>query len=107
MSNYLATRPDGQTDENGGHSDARYERDAHWRAYQRAQLPQDFFLARPWLFAPECAARGRQVVQIADFFHAEPAEFAAAHRARDMIAGAVVHFDDERLTFRTPFYLLF
>ena len=102
----LARRPDGQADEYEGHGDARYERDAHGRPNERAQLPHDLLLGRPGLLAPERAARGRKVVQVADLLHAEPAELAAAHAARDVVARAVVHLDDERRALGTPLDLL-
>ncbi len=46
-------------------------------------------------------------MQVADLLHAEPAELAAAHRARDVVAAAVVHFDDEREALGAAFDLLF
>lgn len=40
-------------------------------------------------------------MQVADFFHTQPAEFGAAHRAGHVVARAVVHLDYQDLTPRT------
>ena len=84
----FAAGPDGQADEDGGGGDAGDEGDAHGRANQDAQLPEDLLLAAPRLLAPEGAARRAQVVQVADLFHAQPAEFAAAHGTCYVVAAA-------------------
>ena len=53
----LAAHPHGDADHHGGNGDAGDEGDAHGCAHQRAQLPEDLFLAAPRLLAPERAAR--------------------------------------------------
>jgi hypothetical protein len=40
-------------------------------------------------------------MQVGNFFHAEPAELGAADRAGHVVAGPVVHLDDQHVAART------
>jgi hypothetical protein len=40
-------------------------------------------------------------MQVRNFFHAEPAELGAADRAGHVVAGPVVHLDDQHVAART------
>ncbi len=44
-------------------------------------------------------------MQVGDLFHAEPAELGAAHRARHVVAAAVVHLDDQHVAAGTDLHL--
>lgn len=48
----------GDADDHSRNGDASNEGNAYRSADQRAQLPENLLFTTPWLFAPECAARG-------------------------------------------------
>lgn len=53
---HLSAHVNRDTDDHGGHGDARYEGDAHGCSHQRAELPEDLFLSAPGLLPPKRAA---------------------------------------------------
>jgi len=103
---HFTTRPYRQADQNSRHCHPGDQRDPHRRSDQDTQLPQDLLLTAPRFLAPERATTRAQIVQIAYFLHAQPAELAATDGAGDVITAAVVHFNDERLALGTALDLL-
>lgn len=55
---YLPPDVHGDADDHRRNGDASNEGNAYRSADQRAQLPENLLFTTPWLFAPECAARG-------------------------------------------------
>ncbi|CAN7948133.1 unnamed protein product, partial [Ixodes pacificus] len=96
---HLAADPNRDADDDGGHRDARDEGNSHGGPHEHAQLPEDLLLAAPGLLAPEGATRGTGEGRgtVRNLLHAEPAELCATQAARHVVAGAVVHLDDEHL----------
>lgn len=85
------------TYDHGRHGDTGDQGNPERGPHQRSQLPQELLFARPWLLAPEGAAGRAQVVQIADLLHAQPAELGPADGTDHVVAGTVVHLDDQHL----------
>lgn len=73
---------------------ASNEGNPNWSTNQCAQLPKNFLLTAPWLLAPECAARGAEVMQVRDLFHTKPTEFTATHCTGHMITASIIHLDN-------------
>lgn len=98
-----SSNPDRDPDHDGRDSDASNESYAYRSSDEHAQLPEYFLLPRPGFLAPESATRRREVVEITDLFHAQPAELSSTHRTCHVVAAAIVHLDDEHFADRTRF----
>lgn len=86
----LAREEDGQeNEENGdGEDDEQYCEERRDEPGERQE--ENGLAFRPTLLAVERAARGRDEMEIIDFFHAQPAEFTCTYGTTDVIARAVV-----------------
>ena len=80
--------------------DASDESYSHRGSYDSSQLPHQLLLPAPGLLAPEGAAGGGQVVKVGYLLHAQPAELAGADTAGHVVAGPVVHLDNQHATAR-------
>lgn len=56
VSSHLSAHIDWDANDHCRDGNAGYESDAHGRAHQRAELPEDLLLSAPGLLAPESAA---------------------------------------------------
>ncbi len=106
------------TEDNARNCKTGNECNADWSADQRAQLPEQFFLARPRFLAPKCAtgwtethilyktttiSRLPKIMQITNLFETKPTEFGTAQCTDHMITRAIVHLDNVGTTAWTCF----
>ena len=66
------------------------------RAFCEKHVIRYFFIFfSPWFLSPKCATGWREIVEVRDLLHAEPAELGAADGASHVVAAAVVHLYDQ------------